>query len=202
MALQRMSWMWRAFPVYPVLTSARLGIAKYRWSAVLMRIRPLNLVPASVDQTQARVLKVGTHEMPERPSDDCPRTTDVHAMLRRRPDSFQWAVSEMWVEDNGLEIAQALPQPLFVLRVETTDLTFRAVKATAVALARESAWLCLQLTSFVKIVSSIHTPIVLSLLECLSDIRWLGSQLPFLGLVDMHPALAEQQHASRYHSSH
>jgi hypothetical protein len=40
-------------------------------------------------------------------------------------------------------------------------------------------------------MSLIHARIVLSLLEHLLDIRWLGSQLPFLGLVKMYPALAE-----------
>jgi hypothetical protein len=58
-------------------------------------------------------------------------------------------------------------------------------------------WLHLQLTSLVKIVSLIHAQIVLSLLEHLSNVRWLGSQLPFLGLTNVHPALAEQQWVSR-----
>jgi hypothetical protein len=81
---------------------------------------------------------------------------------------------------------------------DRSKLTFRAVKA----LARESAWSHLQLTSFVKIVSLIHARIVLRFLEHLSDVWWLGSQLPFLGSANMHPALAEWQHASRNHSLH
>ena len=46
----------------------------------------------------------------ERPVDDTSRTTDVNEILRRRPDSFQWAISETSVEDNGIEIAKTLIQ--------------------------------------------------------------------------------------------
>jgi hypothetical protein len=100
--------MWRAFPVYRVGTSARLGVAKYRWSETVTRIRPTDLIPASVVQTAAWVLKVATMELLDRPVDDTPRLTDIHQILHRRRDSFQWTVSEWSVEDNGLAIARAL----------------------------------------------------------------------------------------------
>ena len=54
------------------------------------------------------MLKVATMEILERPVDDASRTTVVKKILRRRPDSFQWAISEMSVEENGIEIAEAL----------------------------------------------------------------------------------------------
>jgi hypothetical protein len=47
-------------------------------------------------------------ELLDRPVDASPRITDIHQILQRRHDSFQWAVSEWLVEDNGLAIARAL----------------------------------------------------------------------------------------------
>ena len=102
--------MWRAFPVYRVRTSARYGIAKYRRSEEVTRIRPLDLLPASVDQLKDWVLKVATMEVMATPVDDHPCQTDVRAILESRLDSFRWAVSEMSLEDNGLQIARALIQ--------------------------------------------------------------------------------------------
>ena len=58
------------------------------------------------------MLKVATMEILERPVDDASRTTVVNEILRRRPDSFQWAISEMSVEENGIEIAEALTHKL------------------------------------------------------------------------------------------
>jgi hypothetical protein len=71
-------------------------------------MRPPDLVPASVDQTKMRALKVGTMEMMDRPADDCP--TEMQEILCRHPLSFQWAFSEMLVEDNRTAIAAALSQ--------------------------------------------------------------------------------------------
>jgi hypothetical protein len=72
---------WRAFPVCRVRTSARHGIAKYRWSAEVTRIRPHDLIPASVDHTKTWVLKVATMEILERPVADLPPTTDAQEIL-------------------------------------------------------------------------------------------------------------------------
>jgi hypothetical protein len=73
--------MWRAFPVHRVRTSTRCGIAKYRCSAEVARIRPHDLIPASVDHTKAWVLKVATMEILERPVADLPPTTDAQETL-------------------------------------------------------------------------------------------------------------------------
>jgi hypothetical protein len=63
-----------------------------------------------VDQLKDWVLKVATMEVMATPVDDHPCQTDVRAILESRLDSFRWAVSEMSLEDNGLQIARALIQ--------------------------------------------------------------------------------------------
>ena len=101
--------MWRAFPVYRVRTSARYGIAKYRYSDELTRTRPPDLIPASVDRTKAWVLKVSTMDVLAIPLPSL-SIHNVRTLLQRRPDGFRWAVSEFTLSDNGIAIAQALIQ--------------------------------------------------------------------------------------------
>ena len=88
------------------------GIAKYRWPEEVACIRPPGLlVPASVDQTKAWALKVAimAHTRPME-VEESSHTTSIRIILSRRLDGFRWAVSEMLVDDNGLEIARALIQ--------------------------------------------------------------------------------------------
>ena len=46
----------------------------------------------------------------DHPIDTNPFTNNVWSLLSQRPDSFQWAVSEMSLSDDGIVIAQALIQ--------------------------------------------------------------------------------------------
>ena len=103
-------WMWRASPIYRIRTSARYGIAKFRRSEEVTRTWPKDLITASVDQTKAWVLKVATMVILDHPIVTNPITNNVRALLSPHHDSFQWAVSEMSLSDNGIAITQALIQ--------------------------------------------------------------------------------------------
>ena len=102
--------MWRAFPIYRVWTSACYGIAKFRRSEEVTCIWPRDLIPAFVDQTKAWVLNVATMAILDHPVDTNAITNNIQALLSPRHDSFQWAVSEMVMDNNGIAIAQALIQ--------------------------------------------------------------------------------------------
>ncbi len=101
---------YRAYPVYRVRTSARHGIAKYRRSDEVTRSRPIDLLPASVDETPSWVLKVATTELLETPSPEASYTSNLYSILALRSDGFRWAITEFDIEDNGAAIAQALIQ--------------------------------------------------------------------------------------------
>jgi hypothetical protein len=100
-------WLWRAFPVHRVRTSARLGSAKHRWSNELLRIPPPDLIHASVTVYPEWVVRVSTMDILPRPTAAAsPRT--VQDIRTRRHTSFSWAITELSVEDDGSIIAQAL----------------------------------------------------------------------------------------------
>ena len=101
-------WMWRAYPRLLVRSSPRVGFTKYRWSDEVTRIRPAELIPASVHQTTHWVAKEAVMEILAVPVQAALRILTVQeAWLRRSPD-FNWAITEMTITDNGLEIATAL----------------------------------------------------------------------------------------------
>jgi hypothetical protein len=99
--------MWRAFPVYRVRTSARLGHAKYRRSDNLLHFTPMNLIPVSVTIFKDWVIIVATSVLIDQPVVQPPRNLSLAAISARRTPSFNWAISEMSLSD-GIEIAQAL----------------------------------------------------------------------------------------------
>jgi hypothetical protein len=101
-------WMWRAYPVYRVRTSSRLGSTKYRRSDEVTRIRPKDLIPASVHTTKHWVTKEASMEILDQPVEEVPTPKTVETIRLIRPPGFQWAITEMSVEDNGLTIAEAL----------------------------------------------------------------------------------------------
>jgi hypothetical protein len=101
-------WMWRAFPVYRVRTSRRFGSAKYHSNGELTRIRPLALIPASVQVCPQWVIKVASMELLDRPLADIPPILTIHDLWQQRQPGFSWAITEMSVDDNGLMIAEAL----------------------------------------------------------------------------------------------
>lgn len=68
-------------------------------------------------------------EVLEQLVDERSTTADVCAILSRRLDSFQWAVSEMSVDDNGLEIARALIQGTAAIAV--SDGSFKGCQGTS-----------------------------------------------------------------------
>ncbi len=103
-------WTWRAYPIYRVRTSSRTGSTKHRRSDETTRTRPDDLHPPSVHSHKHWVTKEASHELLATPVPELPRALTVHEVWTQRKPGFKWAVAEMTVTDNGLEIATALKQ--------------------------------------------------------------------------------------------
>ena len=101
-------WMWRAYPVYRVRSSSRLGSTKYRRSDEVTRFRPIDLIPATVHTTKHWVTKEASMAILDRPVEDPVTPKSVETLRLIRPPGFQWAITEMSMDDNGLTIAAAL----------------------------------------------------------------------------------------------
>ena len=120
--------MWRAYPVYLVRTSSRLGSTKYRRSDDVTRLRPGGLIPASVHVFSHWVIKEATMEILDRPTVATLRPTSLDSLWLARRDGFTWAISEMSHDDNGLAIATALRQGT---AIAVSDGSFKDSQGTA-----------------------------------------------------------------------
>jgi hypothetical protein len=91
-----------------VRTSSRLGNYKYRRSEEVTRIRPRDLLPASVHLNPSWAILEASMEILQTlvPAVHCPDT--LQQFLSNRAPGFKWAIAEISVEDNGLAIAGAL----------------------------------------------------------------------------------------------
>ena len=101
-------WMWRAYPALRVRTSSRLGPPKYRHLDEVIRLCPAGLLMASVYPTKHSVTKEATLELLDIPVPSDNRPASIQRLRSNRPGGFNWAITEMSVDDKGGLIAAAL----------------------------------------------------------------------------------------------